>query len=122
MRSAALIAIACTIACGSTRQSDLVEAAPQPPATVFAAGDGVDVRLSASGRTIEDVVFAPAVEAWPALLLAFETLEIPIAYCPASGGDEQQSCFLPIEGRAGENHHPAARRAYGRMIYGERTS
>jgi hypothetical protein len=79
MRSAALIAIACTIACGSTRQSNLVETAPQPPATVFAAGDGVDVRLSSSGRTIEDVVFAPAVEAWSALLLAFETLEMPIA-------------------------------------------
>lgn len=79
MRNAALIVLACTIACGSAQQAGVVETSPQPPAAVYVAGDGVDVRLSSSGRTIEDVVFAPAVEAWPALLQAFETLNMPIA-------------------------------------------
>lgn len=79
MSRVAIAAIGFCFACGSAQQPGVVESAPQPPAAVYVAGDGVDVRLSAAGRTIEDVVYAPAVEAWPALLQAFETLDIPIA-------------------------------------------
>jgi hypothetical protein len=80
MRATAfMIAASLAVACASSMAPGAVEPAPQPPATVFAAGDGVDVRLSSAGRTIEDVVYAPVAEAWPALLLAFEALNIPIA-------------------------------------------
>jgi hypothetical protein len=79
MKSVTGIATLLAIACGSTQQTAVMEPAPQQPAAVHVAGDGVDVRLSSAGRTIEDVVVAPAAEAWPALLQAFEVLDLPVA-------------------------------------------
>jgi hypothetical protein len=71
--------------CGcSASQPPVVATATPGPATIH-TGSGIDVNLSAEARTVEETVFAPVAEAWPALLAAWEALDIPIDQQDARG-------------------------------------